>query len=1031
MEMKARNRTVRRFTRPLAVAIGLALTVGITAPRALDAQSKAAALAQKMDDEYTKKIVDGTPDKRILTELVDHMPLPADPKVPSPLKVLGYIPGEGGRLTYSADVYKYLDALDAASPRVTCWSIGKTEEGRDTRACAVADEATIRDLAKYKKITADLTDPRKTSDAVAKQLIATGKPIYWATGSIHSPETGSVEMLMELGYRLAIEESPFIQTIRNNIIFVFTPTTEVDGHDRQVDNQRAQQANQPSPSMVYWGKYVQHDNNRDGIGKGLMLSQNVLAAFLDMHPTVLHDLHESVNLLYASTGTGPYNPIVDPLQVNEWWMLAQNEIAEMTKRGVPGVWTYNYYDGWVPNYMFWIGVSHNAIGRFYETQSGGANTSFPAATSREWYRPNPGPGNVGWNSRSNVNMQQSALLITLNTIAKNKDYWLENYYAKMKSQINLGKTTAPYAYVIPADQRKKSDIADLVNIVRREGVDVSVASQAFKAGNADVKAGDYVVRMDQPYRGIVEMYLGLQWYPANNPRPYDDTGWSIPLLHNIKVTRVDDKSILDQPMTTMSAKAAFAGTIQGSGSTIVIDHTTDNKLATFRWTNATVKMSAAEQAFDLGGHHFTAGAFVIPNANRATLEPQIKEMGLQAWATDAAPSVPMHDMTVPRIGYIHSWQSTQDEGWVRMGLDMYKIPYKYFGDNEVRKGNLRAQYDVILYPNAPVQIDGAGVGAPQGGAPQPYRPTSATPSLATAPDQTDDRRGGLGRDGLRELEKFVEDGGVLITEGQTTQTFVEYRMAPGVSVEDTNGLYVPGSVIKTVLGDKTSPILYGYDQNALAVLIKNGPVLSVGGGGFGGFGGGGRGGRGGGLPPGVGGGELQPMSAPAQLTTLDGGAAPAPPGTVGAGGGRGGRGGGGGFAGGAPGVAPPAAPPAGAPAGAAAAGAGAAGGGGRGGGGGGGRGGGGRGGAGGGAPAVPTGPRVLLTYPNDPNDLLLSGELVGGENLAGNAVLVDSPLGKGHVVLFANRPFWRNEPHGNYFLWFNAMLNWDHLNAGR
>ena len=155
---------------------------------------------------------------------------------------------------------------------------------------------------------------------------------------------------------------------------------------------------------------------------------------------------------------------------------------------------------------------------------------------------------------------------------------------------------------------------------------------------------------------------------------------------------------------------------------------------------------------------------------------------------------------------------------------------------------------------------------------------------------------------MRELEKFVEDGGVLITEGQTTQTFVEYRMAPGVSVEDTNGLYVPGSVIKTLLGDKTSPILYGYDQNALAVLIKNGPVLSVGGGGgFGGFGGGGRGGRGGGLPPGVGGGELQPMSAPAQLTTLEGGAAPAPPGTVGAGGGRGGRGGGGaGFGGGAP-----------------------------------------------------------------------------------------------------------------------------------
>ena len=162
--MNARSQTVQRFTRPLAVAMVLAVTVGITVPRAFEGQTKAAAAAQKMDEEYTKKIVDSTPDKRILTELVDHMPLPVDPKVPSPLKVLGYIPGEGGKLTYSADVYKYLDALDAASARVTCWSIGKTEEGRDTRACAVADEATIRDLAKFKKITADLTDPRKTPE---------------------------------------------------------------------------------------------------------------------------------------------------------------------------------------------------------------------------------------------------------------------------------------------------------------------------------------------------------------------------------------------------------------------------------------------------------------------------------------------------------------------------------------------------------------------------------------------------------------------------------------------------------------------------------------------------------------------------------------------------------------------------------------------------------------------------------------------------------------------------------------------------
>ena len=165
------------------IALGL-MTVVVVSATALSARqakpaapAKGAMAAQTNDAEYTKRILDNTPDKRILTEMVDH--LPASATVPTMLKVLGYIAGENGNLTYSADIYKYLDALDAASARVTCWSIGKTEEGRDTRACAVADELTIKSLDKYKQMTAQLTDPRKLTDAQAKQLIGTAKPIYW------------------------------------------------------------------------------------------------------------------------------------------------------------------------------------------------------------------------------------------------------------------------------------------------------------------------------------------------------------------------------------------------------------------------------------------------------------------------------------------------------------------------------------------------------------------------------------------------------------------------------------------------------------------------------------------------------------------------------------------------------------------------------------------------------------------------------------------------------------------------------------
>ncbi len=297
--------------------------------------------------------------------------MPASATVPSPLKFFGYVPGEDSKVTYHKDIVRYYEALDKASARVTMWEIGKTEEGRPMVALAVANEATIASLDQYKQITRKLTDPRALSEAQARQLIATGKPFYVVTGSLHSSEAGSPEMLIELAFRLAVEESPFIQQIRNNSIVVIVPVAEVDGHERYVDNRRASDAGQPQPGMTYWGKYVAHDDNRDTMGKGLALTHNVLKLFLDLRPQVLHDLHESVTLLYTSAGTGPYNIEIPPVLASEWWWLSQTEVMEMTKRGVPGVYTYNYWDGWAPNFLLWIAVTHNSIGRFYETQSYG------------------------------------------------------------------------------------------------------------------------------------------------------------------------------------------------------------------------------------------------------------------------------------------------------------------------------------------------------------------------------------------------------------------------------------------------------------------------------------------------------------------------------------------------------------------------------------------------------------------------------------------------------------------------------------
>ena len=987
------------------------------------APAATAAAPQKMDEEYTKLIHEYLQDPRITTELVDHMP--ASDTVPSPLKFLGRIPGKPGELTYARDIERYYEALAKASPRCKLWTIGKSEEGRDILLLAISDEATIKDLDKYKAMLAQLGDPRKVTEEQARQVIKTAKPIYWINSGIHSPETGGPEMLIELAYRLLIEETPFIQNIRNNAIVFITPVLEVDGRERVVDAYYYSK-NHPGVNrntlMMYWGKYVQHDDNRDGMGQYLQMTKAFTKGMVEWHPTILHDLHEAQSYLYISTGTGPYNRSLDPIAINEWWLLGETELMEMTKRGVPGVFTYGYYDGWVPTYLFWIALTHNSFGRFYEVQSYGPdvqnNLQLGAnATSREWYRPNPPLPSIKWGPRNNTNIQESAILIALNKVAKDRELYLENYYLKNKRAIDFGKTgrdandqPTPNGWVVPANQYRKADAADLVNELRQQGAEVHTATASFKAGNVDVQPGDYVIRADQPYRTLIEMYTSIENYPTANPRPYDDTGWTMQYMRDVKLIPVYDKGLLDQPMTPLTKDAVAPGGIDGAGGVIVVEHTSDNNLMLFRMQNKDAKMLIAEDDFEAAGHKFRAGAFILPNADRGRIEASLKSLGLSGWAMASPPTVKTHEQTLPRIGYIHSWSRTQDEGWVRAALDYYHVPYDYIGDNKVRAGNLRAKYHVIVYPHTGGNAQSVIAGV-SGNQPIPYKKTDATQSFGT-PDESDDIRGGLGWDGLEALGKFVEDGGTLITEGSTSTMMAEYDLASGVTVEHPESLFARGSILRGVFADLKSPLAYGYDGKDLPVYFNQDPVFNVAGGG-GGFGFGGGGGRGGAGGRGINGGDGQnitPNVTPIHVSPLDSESAPPATANIGGGGrgrGRGGRGGGAGAPAGGGAAAPDAAAARG----------GFGGGGGR-----------GRGGRGGGAVSAA---RVVLRFPANENDMLLSGTLAGGESIQNRALAIDVSLGKGHMVLFALRPFWRWQTQGTYFLAFNAILNWDHLDAGK
>src|SRR5580700_9943319 len=640
------------------------LAVAFIVP-SIHAAGQTGSCEEKDDDAYTASIRTATTETYFSTELVDH--LPWNSCVPAPDTYLGHIIGAPDVLDHVAQINGYMRLLASKSARVRVFSMGMSEEGREMILVAIADEATIQNLDHYKQITARLADPRGLSEADAQSLIQQGKPIYWADGSIHSPESGSPEMLMELAYRLAVEDTPQIQTIRKNAIVLLTPVIETDGRDRFVDvymyAKRHPDA-MPYP-LVWWGHYVSHDNNRDGITLSLALSKNVTKTYFDWHATVMHDLHESIPYLYISTGTGPYNAWLDPIVTSEWQRLAFYEVQELTRRGVVGVWTHGFYDGWAPNYLIWAATGHNAIGRFYETFGNrGADTRErtlqPNATSREWFRPNPPLAKVKWSARDNINLQQSGLLLGLYNVASHGQEYLQNFYLKSKRSVEKARTEGPAAWVLPADDPRPGDQARLLNVLRAQGIEISRADKAFSAAVPNVEsaaiggpgkaagekkpapedkaaedkpkdapkeaaatttvtfpAGSYIIRMDQPYSRLADTLLDTQYFSTKDPRPYDDTGWTLGALANVKTVRVMDATVLDVPMSKVAGAIGVQGGVTGGGhTTYLIDNNTDSALASFRFRLASVAMEAAEEPFAADGRKYNRGSFVIANGDR-------------------------------------------------------------------------------------------------------------------------------------------------------------------------------------------------------------------------------------------------------------------------------------------------------------------------------------------------------------------------------------------------------------------------------
>jgi hypothetical protein len=497
-------------------------------------------------------------------------------------------------------------------------------------------------------------------------------------------------------------------------------------------------------------------------------------------------------------------------------------------------------------------MNHNAIGRGYETFGNGTAETLsvsldPEETSREWYRLVPPPsGTFSWSARDNVNYNETAALAALDYAAANSHVLLRNFYDKSLHSYRKGLDEAPYAFLIPADQGDPTRVAQLVARLMGQHIEVSRAQSPLTLKDGSYPAGTYVVRLDQPYRNYAVDLLTPQHYPKDGGEPYDDVSWELPAHYHLQVIPTADAAVRSADLALLTQPPHPEGQLAGAGTVYLLKDTGQEGLLEARYRLAAFRTDIAERSFTLGGTDYPAGSWILPAQPGLAdaLRDASLQLGLDFSSAPSAPDIPHHSAKPPRLGVWVPWADTDTIGWLRYSLDQRKIPYVYVRDEDIRAGNLHDKFDVLLYGHVDLELAEQIQGIPKAWGPMAFKKTSKFPSLGT-PAESDDITGGIGWEGLAQIQRFVEQGGLLVTLGSGTMLAIEGGIIRGVR-RDSGGVprstqgggadssaaaqqavtRTPGSHVRVTFAKPEHPIAYGYPARTF-VFRQNFALYSV------------------------------------------------------------------------------------------------------------------------------------------------------------------------------------------------------------
>jgi hypothetical protein len=786
---------------------------------------------------------------------------PAFAQVPTPESVLGYPVGADFELANYEQSLGYFQQLAAASDRVELRQVGETSFGRPWYLALISSAENLRNAERYREIAQQLAHPAPDmTDDDARRLAAEGKAIVHIDGGLHASEVAHAQHTIQLAYDLVTgDDDPEIAAILEDVILVLWFSINPDGQtmisDWYYENLGTQYEVASAPFL--YQKYIGHDNNRDGYMINQLESRVVTRVDRHWEPQIIYNHHQSSPFptrIWIPPFAEPISPNVHPLMWRTVNLVGMAMAQALEERGQKGAMHMGSgFDNWYPGFMDHANNFHNVASLLTETALYRYATphfytvnDFPQ--SRRDLRPESlysSPWEGGWwRVGDAVDYMLTASVSVLDVAAKYKNDLLYNRYQAARDVIAQYRSEPPYGFFIAQDQRDPVAAVEMLRRLAFNGIDVMQLTESVVSDGVTHPAGSWVIPMDQPNANFVRQlfavqeYPDLREYPEGPPeQPYDVSGWTLPYQFDVRVVEArtplgpDVRGAMSplsaEPLTWDAGVDAQAwdsppgvgfdshpvaraivppdGSVEGGGSALVLDPAQNNsyKALARAWAQgARVRFSPGVAAADSGAAG-SSGSWLVEGLGGSARAALVEDLRLRA----AAGSADGQSVSRPRIGLYRPWNASSDEGWTRWLLEMYDVDFTSLHNADVRAGELASRYDVIVL--ADMSPRGIVEGFAKGSVPPRYE-------------------GGIGAEGVREIEAFVRAGGTLVTLNGSSHLAIDELHLPvrDVVLDVERSDYFAGGAIVELQVDPSHPVMSGMPERS-KIFVGSSPVFTT------------------------------------------------------------------------------------------------------------------------------------------------------------------------------------------------------------